>query len=107
MEAPERVAGMIEKPSTESSARMFVPEGASLPQLRDAATQCRGCPLFETADQVVFGEGSGTATVMLVGEQPGDEEDKQGRPFVGQAGGGLNRALQNSGVERPQVFLPN
>ena len=107
MEAPERVAGMIAKPSSETSARLFVPEGASLAELRDAAPRCRGCPLFETADRVVFGEGASTATVMLVGEQPGDEEDKQGRPFIGPAGEVLNRALRDAGVERAQVYLTN
>jgi uracil-DNA glycosylase len=107
MEAPQRVAGMIGTPSADASARLFVPEGASLEQLRESAPQCRGCPLFETANQVVFGEGSGTAAVMLVGEQPGDEEDKQGRPFVGPAGEVLNRALQDAGVERAQVYLTN
>ena len=107
LEAPERVAAMIRKPSTEASARSFVPEGAGLAGLREAAVECRGCPLFEPADQVVFGEGSSTATVMLVGEQPGDEEDKQGRPFVGPAGEVLNRALREAGVERAQVYLTN
>ncbi len=107
LDAPGRVAGMITTPSTELSARLFVPEGAALAQLRDAAKHCRGCPLFEPADQVVFGEGSSTATVMLIGEQPGDEEDKQGRPFVGPAGEVLNRAMQDAGVERAQVYLTN
>ena len=107
LDAPGRVAGMITTPSTELSARSFVPEGAALAQLRDAAKHCRGCPLFEPADQVVFGEGSSTATVMLIGEQPGDEEDKQGRPFVGPAGEVLNRAMQDAGVERAQVYLTN
>jgi len=107
LDAPGRVAGMIKKPSTEISARLFVPQGASLAELQEAVTGCRGCPLFETADHVVFGEGSSAATVMLVGEQPGDEEDKQGRPFVGPAGEVLNRALREAGVERARVYLTN
>src|SRR6187402_3215029 len=73
-EAPSRVERMIAQPSAETSARPFVPVGASLDQLGAAATECRGCPLHATADRVVFGEGSETAKVMLVGEQPGDEE---------------------------------
>jgi len=107
LEAPERVAGMIAKPSIETSARLFVPDGANLEELREASTTCRGCPLIETADHVVFGEGASTATVMLVGEQPGDEEDKQGRPFVGPAGEVLNRALGEAGVERAKIYLTN
>jgi len=107
LDAPGRVAGMIATPSPDLSARLFVPKDANLAELHDAAKQCRGCPLFAPANQVVFGEGSSTATVMLVGEQPSDEEDKQGRPFVGPAGEVLDRALQDAGVERAQVYLTN
>ncbi|HNF84812.1 MAG TPA: uracil-DNA glycosylase family protein, partial [Solirubrobacterales bacterium] len=75
-----------------TGARRFVPEGRlSLGRLASAATNCRGCPLWRGASQVVFGEGSRTAELMLVGEQPGDREDRDGRPFVGPAGLELNR----------------
>jgi uracil-DNA glycosylase len=107
MRAPERVSGMIQAPSAELSARLFVPGGADLDGLRAAAPDCRGCALFQSATQVVFGEGPATARVMLIGEQPGDEEDKQGRPFVGPAGGVLSRALADAGIERAQVYLTN
>jgi probable DNA metabolism protein len=106
-DASTRVEQMLEQPSTAASARPFVPDGASLDVLREAAEGCRGCQLHITADRVVFGEGATTATVMLVGEQPGDEEDQQGRPFVGPAGGVLNRALAAAGVTRAQVYLTN
>ncbi len=106
-DAPGRVDRMIAQPSAETSARPFVPHGASIDEMRQASTHCRGCPLYAPADRVVFGEGSTTATVMLVGEQPGDEEDKAGRPFVGPAGEVLNRALADAGVDRPRVYLTN
>jgi uracil-DNA glycosylase len=79
----------------------------SLPALRDAAKDCRDCPLWENATQTVFGEGSGRAEVMLVGEQPGDQEDLQGHPFVGPAGQLLDRALAEAGVERRFVYVTN
>jgi DNA polymerase len=106
-DARSRVDRMIAQPSAEASARPFVPEDASLDELRTAAGECRGCPLYEVADRVVFGEGADTAKVMLVGEQPGDEEDKRGRPFVGPAGEVLNRALAAAGVDRAHVYLTN
>jgi uracil-DNA glycosylase len=79
----------------------------TLPALRDAAKDCRDCPLWEHATQTVFGEGSGRAEVMLVGEQPGDQEDLQGHPFVGPAGQVLDRALAEAGVERELVYVTN
>ncbi|HEX8030661.1 MAG TPA: UdgX family uracil-DNA binding protein [Vicinamibacterales bacterium] len=106
-EAASRVDQMIAQPSATTSARPFVPDGASLKEMRDAASECRGCPLFASADRVVFGEGAAAAAMMLVGEQPGDEEDKQGRPFVGPAGEVLNRALTSAGVTRSQIYLTN
>lgn len=106
-DAPARVGQMIAQPSSETTARPFVPEAAGIDELRRAAASCQGCPLYATADRVVFGEGAGSATVMLVGEQPGDEEDKQGRPFVGPAGEVLNRALRDADVDRAQIYLTN
>ena len=85
-------------------------EGAkrkSLSGLREAARDCRDCPLWEKATQTVFGEGASRAEVMLVGEQPGDQEDKQGHPFVGPAGRILDRAIVDAGIERKQVFVTN
>jgi uracil-DNA glycosylase family protein len=79
----------------------------SLPGLRDAAKECRDCPLWENATQTVFGEGTTRAEVMLVGEQPGDQEDLQGHPFVGPAGQLLDRALAEAGVERKLVYVTN
>jgi DNA polymerase len=89
------------------SARPFVPEDASIPKLRAAAKTCTGCDLYKHATQTVFGEGPRQAQVMLVGEQPGDQEDLQGAPFVGPAGDVLKRALAEAGLEREEVYLTN
>jgi DNA polymerase len=105
--ASARVGQMIEHPSQATSARPHVPAGASVPELRREAASCRGCRLYEPATQVVFGEGSDTARVMLVGEQPGDEEDKTGAPFVGPAGAVLDRALAEAGIQRASVYVTN
>ena len=106
-EAPVRVGRMIANPSPAASARPFIPEGAPLEELRRAAPACRGCSLYAPATQVVFGAGPDTARVMLVGEQPGDEEDKVGAPFVGPAGQVLDRALAEAGVDRAAVYVTN
>jgi DNA polymerase len=79
----------------------------SLSALRDAEAACTRCPLYRNATQVVPGEGPRHAKVMLVGEQPGDQEDRQGRPFVGPAGRILDRAIVDAGIERKQVFVTN
>ena len=79
----------------------------SLSALRDAEAACARCPLYRNATQVVPGEGPKRARVMLVGEQPGDQEDKQGHPFVGPAGRILDRAIADAGIERKQVFVTN
>jgi uracil-DNA glycosylase len=78
-----------------------------LPKLREEARSCTRCPLFMNATQTVFGEGPRTAPVMLVGEQPGDQEDLQGKPFVGPAGRILDRALADAGVDRKRVYVTN
>jgi len=106
-DAAARVGQMIEQPGTATSARPFVPAGGELPALQAAATQCRGCPLYAPATQVVFGEGPSTSRIMLVGEQPGDEEDQVGAPFVGPAGAVLDRALAAAGVERSAIYVTN
>jgi uracil-DNA glycosylase len=82
-------------------------EPRSWEQLRDEAKECRACPLWEPATQMVFGEGPVRARVMLVGEQPGDQEDRQGRPFVGPAGEVLDRALVDLGVGRDTLYVTN
>lgn len=84
-----------------------VPEDASLGQLRDLAAGCRNCPLWKNATQTVFGEGPRKARYMIVGEQPGDREDREGRPFVGPAGKLLDRALEEAGIERGKVWVTN
>ena len=89
------------------SAAAYLPEQLTLPRLREAAAGCRACPLWQTGTQTVFGEGRAPAEVMLVGEQPGDQEDKQGRPFVGPAGRVLDEVLELAGVERGGVYLTN
>jgi DNA polymerase len=75
--------------------------------LRDAVQDCRGCELYRKATQAVLGEGPATARIVMVGEQPGDQEDRAGRPFVGPAGGLLNRALQDAGISRADVYVTN
>ncbi|HMJ74100.1 MAG TPA: UdgX family uracil-DNA binding protein [Solirubrobacterales bacterium] len=89
------------------SAAEFVPRSRSLPTLRRAAKGCHGCPLWEDATQTVFGSGPRSAELMLVGEQPGDREDIEGKPFVGPAGGLLSRALEEAGIEAGGVYLTN
>jgi uracil-DNA glycosylase len=89
------------------SAEEFLPEKRSLPSLRAAAADCRGCSLYRNATQTVFGDGPASAEVVLVGEQPGDQEDRQGRPFVGPAGKLLDRALADAGIDRRKVFITN
>ena len=93
--------------SETSSAADFVPTSRALRTLRQAAADCRGCPLWAGATQTVFGAGSKKATLMLVGEQPGDREDVEGEPFVGPAGGVLDRALEAAGIGRDDVYLTN
>jgi uracil-DNA glycosylase family protein len=89
------------------SAAEFLPERRTLPALREASAGCRGCDLWEHATQTVFGEGRVRAKVMLVGEQPGDREDIDGRPFVGPAGKLLDRALEEAGIDRADVYVTN
>jgi uracil-DNA glycosylase len=89
------------------SAADFLPESRSLARLRRAASGCRGCDLWKDATQTVFGEGRRRAELMLVGEQPGDQEDRRGSPFVGPAGGLLDKALEEAGIDRDAVYLTN
>lgn len=90
-----------------NDATSFLPERRSLKTLREAAAGCRGCHLWRYASQTVFGEGLKRARVVLVGEQPGDREDRAGRPFVGPAGRELDRALEAVGIDRAEVYVTN
>jgi uracil-DNA glycosylase family protein len=91
----------------DSSAAEFLPQEIALPALREAAAGCKGCHLWQLGTQTVFGEGSESAPVMLVGEQPGDQEDKAGMPFVGPAGRLLDKALAEAGIDRSAAYLTN
>jgi uracil-DNA glycosylase family protein len=88
-------------------ADRFLPETLRISALRRAARTCQGCDLYEAATQVVFGAGLVKSRMMLVGEQPGDVEDRRGEPFVGPAGQVLDRALDAAGIERSDVYLTN
>jgi uracil-DNA glycosylase len=90
-----------------NDATPFLPEKLTLDALREAAAGCRGCPLWRGATQTVFGEGLKRSRVMLVGEQPGDKEDRAGRPFVGPAGRELDRGLEAAGIQRDDAYLTN
>src|SRR5262249_17988316 len=85
----------------------YVPPGATLPQLREAAQKCKGCDLYRNATQAVLGEGPPSARILMIGEQPGDKEDLAGKPFVGPAGALLDRALADAGIDRSDVFVTN
>jgi uracil-DNA glycosylase len=87
--------------------RPGIPERPTLPKLRRAIQDCRACELWADATQAVPGEGTSRATVMLVGEQPGDREDREGAPFTGPAGKLLDRALEEAGIDRRSVYVTN
>lgn len=89
------------------TARPFMPDDNSLENLADAAEDCQGCPLYEGADQAVFGAGPEDADVMVVGEQPGRHEDRIGEPFVGPAGQILDDGLEQAGLDREDVYITN
>lgn len=89
------------------SAADFIPDRPTIPKLRAASKQCRGCHLFKVGTQTVFGEGPARARIIVVGEQPGDVEDRVGRPFVGPSGKLLDRAFDEAGIERDEVYVTN
>jgi uracil-DNA glycosylase len=89
------------------TAATYLPEKLTLPALSEAAAVCHGCELWRAATQTVFGEGGKGADVMFVGEQPGDQEDQQGKPFVGPAGRILDKALEEVGIDRTHVYVTN
>jgi uracil-DNA glycosylase family protein len=94
---------MVQYPTAEK----FLPPRLNLKALREAADTCKGCDLYKNATQTVFGEGPRNAPMILLGETPGDEEDKQGRPFVGPAGRLLDSALDEIGLARDEVYVTN
>ncbi|MFG2634445.1 UdgX family uracil-DNA binding protein [Streptomyces sp. NPDC048362] len=94
-------------PEDAYTAEPFVPDHGGLPTLREAAANCRGCPLHRDATQTVFGQGAASARLLLVGEQPGDQEDRQGKPFVGPAGKLLDRALAEAGLDPAEAYVTN
>ncbi|MGH7935734.1 MAG: UdgX family uracil-DNA binding protein [Chthoniobacterales bacterium] len=113
-EAPQRVKMVMKK----SAAKIAfsdgdewqpapAPDTSSLATLREAAAHCTACPLYKNATQTVFGEGRKHAALMLLGEQPGDQEDLAGKPFVGPAGQLLDRALEDAGIDRNAVYVTN
>jgi DNA polymerase len=98
---------MPNSPPATGSAAPFVPNTRSIAKLAEAAASCTGCPLYRDAIQTVFGKGSKKAAILLVGEQPGDVEDKRGLPFVGPAGAVLWSCLEEAGVDRDELFATN
>jgi len=95
------------KAPPEAGAAAYLPDRVTLKTLRSAAAECHGCPLYLRATQTVFGEGSASARVLFVGEQPGDAEDHAGRPFVGPAGKLFDRALAEAGIARSETYVTN
>lgn len=98
---------MPKQKSSPSSAEDLIPDRPSLASVREAAADCRACPLWERGTQTVFGEGSKRSKVMFVGEQPGNEEDLTGKPFVGPAGKLFDAALEEAGIDRSQTYVTN
>jgi uracil-DNA glycosylase len=98
---------MARQLTLDETAAPLVPPTPSLPKLRSAAARCTACELYKTGTQTVFGEGTSEAEVMFVGEQPGDQEDLAGKPFVGPAGRLLDKALEDTGIDRTKVYVTN
>ena len=97
---------VVRKPIAISAAD-FIPDHPTLRRLREDVQECRGCPLYVHATQAVFGEGPNSSAIVFIGEQPGDEEDRQGHPFVGPSGKLLDRALIDAGIDRSLVYVTN
>jgi uracil-DNA glycosylase family protein len=98
---------VVSRRKSQGSAESLIPEKPTLPALQKAAADCRACDLWENATQTVFGEGKRRARVVLIGEQPGNDEDLQGKPFVGPAGRLLDQALEDAGIDRRQTYVTN
>jgi len=107
MDADARPTRRRPKRADGTGAEVFLPERISMRALREAAAGCRGCGLYRKATQTVFGEGRRNARMMLVGEMPGDREDRGGRPFVGPAGRELDRALESLDIQRRDLYVTN
>jgi len=90
-----------------ATAKPLIPARPTIAKLRSVAAECKACHLWKTGTQTVFGEGKQSSTVMFIGEQPGNSEDLEGRPFVGPAGGLLDKALEEAGIDRTQVYVTN
>jgi uracil-DNA glycosylase len=106
IEMPKRTATLAGKKDGGTAAPL-IPSNAGLKALREIAAGCKACPLWKTGTQTVFGEGPVKATIIFVGEQPGDHEDKTGHPFVGPSGGVLDKALAQAGINRKEVYVTN
>ncbi len=98
---------MAQQSLLEETAAPLVPPRPTLTKLREAAAGCKACPLWKTGTQTVFGEGSRSAEILFVGEQPGDQEDRAGRPFVGPAGRLFDKALDEAGIDRSLAYVTN
>ncbi len=107
IEFPKGRDGSSRSPNATGSAADLIPPKPSLPDLQHAARNCQACDLWKGATQTVFGEGAPRATVMMIGEQPGDQEDRKGHPFVGPAGRVLDQALAAAGIDRSEVYVTN
>jgi uracil-DNA glycosylase len=101
------VAIRLQPPASFKSAEAFFPSARTLPALQSAARSCQACDLWRCGTQTVFGAGARRAAVVLVGEQPGDQEDREGEPFVGPAGRLLDEALEEAGIDRAQAYVTN
>jgi uracil-DNA glycosylase len=102
-----RVVGRAVDDFVIETAAALIPPRPTLRKLRDAAEECRACDLWKTGTQTVFGEGKPSSLILFIGEQPGDREDIEGRPFVGPAGALLDRALEEAGIDRGKVYVTN
>jgi uracil-DNA glycosylase family protein len=98
---------MAQQSLLDETAAPLVPPRPTLKKLRESAAGCKACPLWKTGTQTVFGEGSPRSQVMFVGEQPGDQEDRVGKPFVGPAGKLFDRALEDAGIDRSLAYVTN
>jgi uracil-DNA glycosylase family protein len=98
---------MASEKKEKRSASDFLPATRTLPVLRETAKSCKGCDLYKNATQTVFGEGPEAASIVLIGEQPGDMEDRNGHPFVGPAGRILDKALAEARISREKVYVTN
>ncbi|MDB6023953.1 MAG: putative polymerase related protein [Verrucomicrobiales bacterium] len=103
----EKVTSRPSPSDLRDSAAKFIPSHPTLPKLKKAAAVCTACPLWKTGTQTVFGEGLPTAKVLFVGEQPGNDEDLAGKPFVGPAGKLLDQCLEEAGINRDEVYVTN